>query len=89
MSTCDVVESIPLLEQCVVAVFGARVLAVWERFKWDAERKTDDEREALRRMCEACPVGSAHGGQGCSGGGVVVVWGSGSVLSFSLSDSPR
>ncbi|GAA5847125.1 hypothetical protein JCM9279_002699 [Rhodotorula babjevae] len=81
VSTCDVVESMPLVEQAVVAVFGARVLAVWDRFKWDAERKTDDEREALREMCSSHSVGAGEG-KGCSGGGVVVVWGSGGHASL-------
>ncbi|GAA5904985.1 hypothetical protein JCM8208_007651 [Rhodotorula glutinis] len=74
VSTCDVVDSMPLLEQAVVAVFGGRVLAVWDRFKWAAERKTDDEREAVREM------GKAQGC--CEGGGVVVVWGSGGHASL-------
>ncbi|KPV73973.1 uncharacterized protein RHOBADRAFT_54553 [Rhodotorula graminis WP1] len=82
VSTCDAVQSMPLLEQCVVAVFGGRVLAVCDRFESDAERKTDDEREALRRMCSTHPVGGGEDKGGCDGAGVVVVWGSGGHASL-------
>ncbi|BGP42659.1 hypothetical protein JCM10449v2_006671 [Rhodotorula kratochvilovae] len=75
-STCALFKDMPVFEQTVTAVFGGRVLAVYERYKADHERKTTEQLVAASSKCQM----HAEGGSGCNG--CIVVYGSGGYASL-------
>ncbi|GAA6054429.1 hypothetical protein JCM3770_007212 [Rhodotorula araucariae] len=75
-STCAVSKDMHY-EQTVAAVFGGRVLSVYERYKTDHERKST---ELLLAASSQCQVHADGSGAGCNG--LVVIYGSGGYASL-------